>query len=81
MLALVLMSAPLLLANTNTDFGTWGAAMLGIAAYGILIALGAPWSLLWFASNAVGTSEAVAQSLFLPLVLGGAILNLVLHYC
>lgn len=79
-LALVVMSAPLLLTDTDTDFGTWGAMMLVVAAYGILVALGAPWSLLWFASDALGASEAVSQSLFLPLVLGGACLNVVLHY-
>lgn len=81
LLALVVISAPLLLTDTDTDFSTWAAVMLSITAYGILIALGAPWSLLWFVLNALGISEPVSQALFLPLVLGGPILNVVLHYC
>lgn len=72
------MSAPLLL--IDTDFGAWAAVMLVVAAYMFLLALGAPWSLLWFAANALGTSEADSQALFLALVVGGACLNVVLHY-
>lgn len=79
-LVLVLLSAPLLLIGMDTDFVTWGAVMVAVGAYELLVALGAPWSLLWFASNALGTSEAVSNALFLPLVVGGALFNVVVHY-
>ena len=78
-LGLVALSAPLLFPSFDPAIG-WNGWIAVSYGYLLLVVLGAPWSLLWFGLNALGTSDAVSQALFLPLVLGGALLNMVAHY-
>ena len=81
-LFLTALAAPMLFQDSDIfNFAGWGAWIAVAYGYLLLVVVGSPWSLLWFALNAGGTSEAVSEVLFLPLVLGGAWFNVVLHHC